>query len=58
MLVGEGCSRVCNSASGGGGVAEFVTVLVGGGGCSRVCNNASGGGGVAEFVTVLVGGGV
>ena len=44
MLVGEGCSRVCNSASGRGGVAEFVTVLVGGG--------------VAEFVTVLVGGGV
>ena len=44
MLVGGGCSRVCNSASGGGGgVAEFVTVLVGGGG-------------VAEFVTVLVGG--
>ena len=28
---------------GGGGVAEFVTVLVGGG-CSRVCNSASGGG--------------
>ena len=64
------CSRVCNSASGGrglaefvtvlvggGGVAEFVTVLVGGGGCSRVCNSASGGRGVAGFVTVLVGGG-
>ena len=32
MLVGGGgFSRVCNSASGGGGVAEFVTVLVGGG---------------------------
>ena len=29
MLEGEGCSRVCNSASGG---------------CSRVCNSASGGG--------------
>ena len=60
MLVGGGgCSRVCNSASGGGGVGvvEFITVLVGGGGCSRVCNSASGGpggGGVAEFVTVLV----
>ena len=45
VLVGGGCSRVCNSASGRGG-------------CSRVCNSASGGGGVAEFVTVLVGGGV
>ena len=43
MLVGGECSRVCNSASGGRGVAEFVTVLVGGG-CSRVCNSASGGG--------------
>ena len=30
---------------GGGSVAEFVTVLVGGG-FSRVCNSASGGGGV------------
>ena len=39
VLVGEGVSRVCNSASGGGE------------GCSRVCNSASGGGGgVAEFV--------
>ena len=65
--MGEGFSRVCNitnSASGGMGVAEFVTLqtLLVGEGFSRVChitNSASGGMGVAEFVTLqtlLVGG--